>query len=207
MCRVKRLARLLLALSAIASLLLCIAAGGMWARSRTRVDAWAFEWKGVRWRVVSQKQYLGYDNEPQRAFETAKFFADAKTYEQVRRDLRRRWNLAFHHFGEAEFGTPGYASMMQATDALMKGTMGNREPRLATSPPVGAFLFYGEVIAITATPMVAWLVTAVVGRRLRQRRERRRGLCGRCGYDLRATPDRCPECGLPNPESPAAATA
>jgi hypothetical protein len=37
----------------------------------------------------------------------------------------------------------------------------------------------------------AWVMLGKV----RSRRWKRRGLCASCGYDLRATPHRCPECG------------
>ena len=51
-----------------------------------------------------------------------------------------------------------------------------------------------QVMATTAFLPLLWL--AVHGRRARVRRRRkRRGLCRRCGYDLRASAGRCPECG------------
>jgi hypothetical protein len=56
------------------------------------------------------------------------------------------------------------------------------------------------VILISAPVPSIWVV-----RRARQRkrlRRRERGACEQCGYDLRGTPERCPECGGTPPHNP-----
>ena len=46
------------------------------------------------------------------------------------------------------------------------------------------------IVAVTGLLPLSWLV-----RYQRSRARRRKMRCVNCGYDLRATPDRCPECG------------
>ena len=75
-------------------------------------------------------------------------------------------------------------------------------------------VFFGEiqsfqVLALNYNAMLAWLailpglwvILAVRRRNLRKRRAKE-GRCPDCGYDLRETPEQCPECGA----RPASAT-
>ena len=66
-------------------------------------------------------------------------------------------------------------------------------PRPGSSPTTS---FYFEVIAPHWG--IALLLAFLPAARLRswlRARHKRLGICPQCGYDLRATPDRCPECG------------
>ena len=55
---------------------------------------------------------------------------------------------------------------------------------IAVTGPYWALLSVAGIVPVVRFPFL-----------LRRRRRKSKGRCPTCGYDLRATPDRCPECG------------
>jgi hypothetical protein len=77
--------------------------------------------------------------------------------------------------------------------------------------PFGLTIGHGYGLTRWTVRISYWLLAAIASAipilrffqmrraKLRQRRIAH-GLCGSCGYDLRASPDCCPECGTPSPQ-------
>jgi hypothetical protein len=75
--------------------------------------------------------------------------------------------------------------------------------RTSAATAVNRYHYYRRRILVHCHALLVVLLVFPVGWSVvrlgcwyRARRRDRLGLCPRCGYDLRATPERCPECGL-----------
>jgi hypothetical protein len=111
-------------------------------------------------------------------------------------------------WGYIESTLPGFFSRMKALSPMVNQGWQHRDKRvrsgiqwwphysreeLNANPP----MIYTQLSVPNWMLLVAFAVLPVVWL-IRRRRARRRllvGRCRQCGYDLRATPDRCPECG------------
>ena len=81
-----------------------------------------------------------------------------------------------------------------ATPGLLTQNLGP----LATAP-----LWVGLTFSLTGQALLFAGIMAVAMPRVRRRwRASRVGLCLSCGYDLRGTPHRCPECGQVTAQAP-----
>jgi hypothetical protein len=85
--------------------------------------------------------------------------------------------------------------------------------RSGDGPRWAGFAYRTTRLGLHAIILPCWFIMTllvalpapVMARRLGRLRRRRANRCVNCGYDLRGSPDRCPECGtVPAPPTPAA---
>ena len=171
----RRLLNLLTALS----LLLCLAACGLWVRGywvkdlvgwpRANGHATLASNRGQFVLIVMRHQ------EPERYYRPAGFYYRRVQVSHYSPLTDYQNPLLTVHFQRLRFSSHTWRSQTPESQTWLK------VPHYA-------------VAAVTAA-----LPLAAAYRHAARRRRGGRGLCPSCGYDLRATPDRCPECGTARP--------
>ena len=158
----------LLNLLTAVSLLLCVAVCGLWVRSHQVSECINYQGRTKLYRALIHRGTLQLAQvDRNRGTFPVGFYHDRNPV-GAGDTWRNIWNKPVGVHGGAGFG-------------VVRGT------------------YYRVLVLPLWLPVfVTAMVTAHWARRSRRVRELQRdGLCAVCGYDLRATPERCPECGTP----------
>jgi hypothetical protein len=180
---IRRAARISLDLLTVASLLLCVAAAGAWGRSYWRTDCFTI-------RVGDRRLFVETDDQRLSGWWTSRPYFEPTWKVEPPGSGAGSWRAFFHvrqdpALWPGDRGTYGWLGFL----VIPKYHQMSRDPALDVWFTVVGVPFY--FVFWTAALLPAVRVRRALGRR----RRRRLGLCPACGYDCRATPERCPECG------------
>jgi hypothetical protein len=206
-----RLRRYLFNALAALSLGLCIATTVAGIRSYWRAD-WVTATRWHRWQLAQERGAITFSVESQYPASlsgnplTIKFSGPAEPFSHQWKFLSmdqnahagRYWPVNKLSFGQTAFTTAGYtqSSIPHTTNSIT----------LAIHATKGILWYFPVwcVVALAALIPICWLWKNSDRRKTRHRIEKH--LCMHCGYDLRATPDRCPECGTIPPQNEISST-
>lgn len=207
----KRTSRFIFNSFAMVSLLLCLATLILWARSYWAMDAFDFRSGSFELNVLNPPGRLALawinPEHPARVAIGVSSTADGFSHSvwdlpepSFREDIAA-YVLAMHYHPffnwEKVWGRFCLFNVASAPPDL------GRPLSAGPPPPNVPDEIWGRGFAVPSWFAVVMLSVLPIARSLvgRQWRRARPGVCIRCGYELRATPDRCPECGTV-PKSP-----